>query len=126
MNLKHLIDRLHQSHNLSLDEFTELLARRDEELQAYAASLAAETAEKHYDDTLTIVIKATRDPMDAALTGFVGLNGLSSTGKHPISVIIKNVGPQPVDSATLLFSINGTAQPNVSYREAGVGGGQNG
>lgn len=48
MNLKHLIDRLHQSHNLSLDEFTELLARRDEELQAYAASLAAETAEKHY------------------------------------------------------------------------------
>ena len=68
------------------------------------------------NDTLTIVIKATRDPMDAALTGFVGLAGLTSTGQHPISVIVKNVGPQPVDSATLLFSINGTAQPNVAYK----------
>ena len=48
MKHNHLIDRLRQSHNLSLEEFTELLIHRDEELQAYAADLAVETAEKHY------------------------------------------------------------------------------
>ncbi len=48
MTHNHLIDRLSQTHHLSLEEFTDLLVHRDESLQTYAAGLAAETVERHY------------------------------------------------------------------------------
>ena len=70
------------------------------------------------NDTLNVNINVTKEPVDAALTGFIGLDGLTSTGTHPISVILRNVGPQSIDSATLYFAINSTAQPVVRYRPA--------
>ena len=67
------------------------------------------------NDTLQVRITATKDPLDAALVSFIGLNSLSTTGTHPISAVIRNVGPQPVDSATLQLFINQTACPAVRY-----------
>ena len=54
MNRKRLIDKLAKTHNLSLEEFTDLLSHRDAELQAYAAGLAVKTAQNHYGKKIFI------------------------------------------------------------------------
>ena len=48
MNRKNLLDQLAHTHTLAFEDFIDLLAHQDEELQAYAAGLAVKTTQRYY------------------------------------------------------------------------------
>ncbi len=48
MNRKNLLDQLAHTHTLAFEDFIDLLAHQDEELQAYAAGLAVKTTQHYY------------------------------------------------------------------------------
>lgn len=48
MNRKNLLDQLAHTHTLAFEDFIDLLAHQDEEMQAYAAGLAVKTTKRYY------------------------------------------------------------------------------
>ena len=48
MNRKNLLDQLAHTHTLAFEDFIDLLAHQDEELQAYAAGLAVKTTKRYH------------------------------------------------------------------------------
>ena len=56
------------------------------------------------------------DSNDAQLTGFANVDSITSTGTHPVRVIIRNAGTNPIDSAIINLTISGVTQKPVIYR----------
>ena len=56
------------------------------------------------------------DSNDAQLIGFTNLDSITSTGTHPVRVILHNAGINPIDSATISLTVKGVTLPSVAYR----------
>ena len=68
------------------------------------------------NDTLKVSLNITREPGDASLTEFIGLEKVNPNVGVPVYVVVYNKGTKAIDKATINFSINGVAQKAYTYQ----------